>query len=205
MPEPQSASDAPVDRLWKEYGKSFGEFDDLTLARWSSQTLGQLHGKAWRLSHPLVGAYRLAAQIAHDRGLWHQRLVNFPTGYTAAPCCRAPLLPFFTREVIEVGLLCQHCGESAVPFTDIPAELRPAIEKWAKKYGAAHEVAHWDEKKQKKVADYDRKFEGAAQEAEELLAAVCHEVIPLLLEHYPALVWEDHDECLEVRPEDVVL
>ena len=28
---------------------------------------------------------------------------------------------------------------------------------------------------------------------------------PPLLEHYPSLVWEDQDECLEVRPEDVAL
>ena len=28
--------------------------------RWLSQTLGQLAGKVWRLSHPLLGAYRLA-------------------------------------------------------------------------------------------------------------------------------------------------
>ena len=28
---------------------------------------------------------------------------------------------------------------------------------------------------------------------------------PKLLEHYPAIVWEDQDECLEVRPEDVEL
>jgi hypothetical protein len=26
-----------------------------------------------------------------------------------------------------------------------------------------------------------------------------------LLEFYPAVVWEDQDECLEVRPEDVKL
>jgi hypothetical protein len=23
------------------------------------------------------------------------------------------------------------------------------------------------------------------------------------LEHYPAIIWEDHDECLEVRPDDI--
>jgi hypothetical protein len=28
---------------------------------------------------------------------------------------------------------------------------------------------------------------------------------PALLEFYPAVVWEDQDECLEVRPEDVQL
>ena len=29
--------------------------------------------------------------------------------------------------------------------------------------------------------------------------------MPPLLEVYPAVIWEDQDECLEVRPEDVVL
>jgi hypothetical protein len=29
--------------------------------------------------------------------------------------------------------------------------------------------------------------------------------MPPLLEFYPAVIWEDQDECLEVRPEDVVL
>jgi len=36
--------DSPLDRLWKEYARTFRHFDDLTLARWCSQTLGQLHG-----------------------------------------------------------------------------------------------------------------------------------------------------------------
>ena len=29
--------------------------------------------------------------------------------------------------------------------------------------------------------------------------------MPPLLESYAAVIWEDQDECLEVRPEDVVL
>src|SRR6185312_698882 len=41
-------SDSPLDQLWNEYGQVFREFDDLTLARWLAQTLGQLSGKAWR-------------------------------------------------------------------------------------------------------------------------------------------------------------
>ena len=61
-PNPES----PLDLLWKEYGLVFHEFDDLTLARWLAQTLGQLAGKTWRLSHPLLGAYRLGAQIGHE-------------------------------------------------------------------------------------------------------------------------------------------
>ncbi|MGO8765363.1 MAG: hypothetical protein ACLQSR_09570 [Limisphaerales bacterium] len=36
--------------------------------------LGQLEGKSWRLSHPLIGAYRLAAQLGHDRQIWQKRL-----------------------------------------------------------------------------------------------------------------------------------
>ena len=60
-------SESPLDSLWKEYGRAFQDWDDLTLARWLAQTLGELEGRAWRLSHPLVGAYRLGAQLAHDR------------------------------------------------------------------------------------------------------------------------------------------
>src|SRR5271154_5975641 len=55
--EPESSS--PLDSLYKEYSRAFQDWDDLTLARWLAQTLGQLEGRAWRLSHPLVGAYRL--------------------------------------------------------------------------------------------------------------------------------------------------
>src|SRR5215469_8659012 len=54
--------DSPLDALWKEYSLGFRDFDDLSLARWMAQTLGQFEGKAWRLSHPLLGAYRLACQ-----------------------------------------------------------------------------------------------------------------------------------------------
>jgi len=28
---------------------------------------------------------------------------------------------------------------------------------------------------------------------------------PKLLNHFPAIIWEDQDECLEVRPEDVAI
>jgi len=59
-------SDSPLDQLWTEYGQVFREFDDLTLARWLAQTLGQLSGKAWRWSHPLIGAYRLAAPVSRS-------------------------------------------------------------------------------------------------------------------------------------------
>ena len=40
--------------------------------------------------------------------------------------------------------------------------------------------------------------------AERLLARAGGKLAPRLLDFYPAVVWEDQDECLEVRPEDVI-
>src|SRR2546422_9877040 len=101
--------ESPLDLLWKEYSLVFRDFDDLTLARWLAQTLGQIEGKTWRLSHPLLGAYRLAAQLAHERQIWFKRLANPPAAYSESPCGRAPRLPLLTREGGEAGLICQHC------------------------------------------------------------------------------------------------
>ena len=141
-------SESPLDQLWKEYSLVFREFDDLTLARWLAQTLGQLNGKAWRLSHPLLGAYRLAAQIGHERQIWFKRLATPPSAYAESPCCRAPKLPLLTRDVKETGLLCQHCNETLVPFDEIPNEVQPLIEAWARDYTPIHQVAHWDDRQQ---------------------------------------------------------
>lgn len=200
--EPSPQQDASVDRLLKEYSRTFQALDDLTLARWCAQTLGQICGSVWRASHPLMGAYRLAAQVAHERRLWMQKLVNIPHGYHAAPCCRAPFLPLFTRDVADHGLVCQHCHETLVPVDELPGDLRDEIKKWAARYQPIHEVAHWDEQRQA-AADYDSKFEDAAQQVEDLLVEVATQLAPRMLDHYPAVVWEDQDECLEVRPEDL--
>lgn len=196
-------SDAPLDRLWKEYSLAFKDFDDLTLARWLAQTLGQLEGKVWRLSHPLLGAYRLASQLAHERQIWLKRLATPPAGYPESPCCRAPQLPLLTREVRESGLICQHCSDSLVPFDDIPAEVRAGLEEWATEYEPVHAVAHWDERQRKSAGDYNRAYEDAAKKAERLLARAGRKLAPELLAYFPAIIWEDQDECLEVRPEDV--
>src|SRR5438876_11377089 len=107
-----SSSEAQDDFLWKEYSSVFRDFDDLTLARWLAQTLGQLSGRAWRLSHPLLGAYRLAAQLAHERQIWLKRFATPPAAYREAPCCRAPLLPTFTRAVLDSGSLCRHRSDA---------------------------------------------------------------------------------------------
>lgn len=196
-------SDSPLDRLWREYGRGFQDLDDLTLARWLVQTLGQLQGRVWRNSHPLLGAYRLAAQIAHDRQVWLKRLVAIPSAYGPAGCCRAPGLPLLTRDVPDSGLICQHCGETLVPFEEIPGEVRRELSEWAAEYAPVHAVAHWDDRERKRAGNYTQAYENAAQMAEQLLVHAGGILAPKLLEHYPALVWEDHDECLEVRPEDI--
>jgi hypothetical protein len=198
-------ADTPLDLLWNEYRLGFRDFDDLTLARWLAQTLGQLAGRTWRFSHPLLGAYRLAAQLAHERQIWLKRLATPPPSYSDSPCCRAPMLPLLTRDVHDAGLICQHCNETLVPFGDIPAPLQPALEDWAVQYAPVHAVAHWDDRQRKAAGDYDHAFESAAEQAERLLAQAGRTLAPRLLEFYPTAVWEDQDECLEVKPEDVRL
>ena len=196
-------ADSPLDQLWKEYGLVFRDFDDLTLARWMAQTLGQFEGKTWRFSHPLLGAYRLAAQLGHDRQIWFKRLATPPAAYGESACCRAPMLPLLTRDVQDTGLICQHCSETLISFEDFPADVQAELGAWASKYSPVHAVAHWDEAQQKKSEDYDAAYQRAAETAEVLLAEAGRKLAPRLLELYPAIVWEDQDECLEVRPEDV--
>jgi hypothetical protein len=198
------SADSSLDLLWKEYGLVFRDFDDLTLARWMAQTLGQFEGKAWRLSHPLLGAYRLAAQLAHERQIWFKRLATPPAAYAESSCCRAPMLPLLTRDVREAGLICQHCNETLLPFDEMAESLRAELDAWAASYSTVHAVAHWDDAQRKGSGDYDRAYERAANDAERLLSRAST-LAHSLLEFYPAVVWEDQDECLEVRPEDVTI
>lgn len=198
-------AESPLDLLWKEYGLLFRDFDDLTLARWMAQTLGQLHGGVWRYSHPLVGAYRLAAQAAHERQIWLKLLARPPAAYAEAPCCRAPIVPLLTRDVQEAGLICLHCNDTLAPWEEIPESIRGELNAWAAEYAPTHAVAHWDDEQRRRARNYDRAYENAAGEAEQLLRRAGQSLAPRLLETYPAVVWEDQDECLEVRPEDVLL
>jgi len=196
-------SDAPLDRLWRGYLTAFDDFDDLTLARWLAQTLGQVQGKVWRLSHPLIGAYRLGSQLGHERQIWHKRLVTPPAAYLNSNCCRAPFLPLLTRDVCQSGLICQHCNETLLPFAELSDDLATGLRAWADEYEPVHAVAHWDDHQRRSAGNYDRAYENAAEQAEQLLARAGMELAPNLLEQYPAVIWEDQDECLEVRPEDV--
>jgi hypothetical protein len=205
MSEEFEDSSSPIDRLWDEYAEAFKEFDNLTLARWMSQTLSQLEGRVWRLSHPLFGAYRLAAQVARQRHITLRSLVTLPAAYNTAPCCGAPLVPLLSRDVLESGLICQHCNGVAVPLDEIPPDALGDIRLWAEEYAPVHQVAHWDERQKQSTRNYSDAFEDAAEAVEKFLTHAGATLAPRLLEHYPTIIWEDQDECLEVRPENVPL
>jgi hypothetical protein len=113
------------------------------------------------------------------------------------------MLPLLTRDVKDTGLLCQHCGETLVPWEEIPGSVRITLDDWANRYAPVHAVAHWDDRQRRAAVDYDQAYENAAAEAEHLLAEAGRKLAPALLDFYPAVIWEDQDECLEVRPEDV--
>jgi hypothetical protein len=205
MEDEDEHSENELDRLWKEYSRPFASWDELTLARWMAQTLSQFEGAVWRYSHPLMGTYRLAAALGHEKGAWLKRLAKAPAGYPESPCCRAPLLPLFTRDVAETGLICVHCGGTAVPLDEMNTDLRARLEKWAGEYAPVHHVAHWDDREQASVVDYDKAYEAAATQAEVLLAQAAAKILPAFLDFYPVIVWEDQDECLEVLPQDIEL
>jgi hypothetical protein len=115
------------------------------------------------------------------------------------------MLPLLTRDVRETGLICQHCADTLVPFDEIPEAIRGDLENWASQYAPVHAVAHWDDRQRKSAGNYDRAFEQSAKEAEALLARAGGELATKLLELYAAVIWEDQDECLEVRPEDILI
>ena len=81
--------------------------------------------------------------------------------------------------------------------------LQADLKAWAAEYAPVHQVAHWDDQQRREVPNYNRAFEAAAQHAETLLSRAGGEFGPRLLELYPAVIWEDQDECLEVQPEDI--
>ncbi|MDX6766590.1 MAG: hypothetical protein SFU85_07355 [Candidatus Methylacidiphilales bacterium] len=193
-----------LQQLWEEYRRPVASYDDPALARWIAQTLGQLKGQIWRLSHPLVGLHRLLATTAHKRGLRVARLAQVPDDFPRCTHCDGPLLPLVTRDLVDDGLVCETCGGSAVAFADLPEDLTPKLRQWAESYASVHAVAHWADDEKNAHGDYEKAYQQAAEQAETLLLELAQEHLPALLDHYPALVWEDHDECLDVRPDDVV-
>ena len=89
---------------------------------------------------------------------------------------------------------------------DIPDKvLAENLAGWAEEYAAIHGVAHWDEERKRNHSNYEQAFEDAAQKSEQLLSKLGSELAPPLLEFFPAVIWDDQDECLQVRPEDIAL
>ena len=202
---PEKSDHESLQRLWEEYRHSLQSHDDLGLARWNAQTLGQLRGRAWRLSHPLIGLNRLLAQEIHQRSIRPGRLATIPAEYSIASCCGAPLVPLVTREILRSGLICEACSQTAVPFAELPEECQAPLQAWSEEYDRVHAVAHWNESEKSIYPDYEEAYNQAAEQAENLLVELESRILPLLLNHYAALVWEDHDECLDIRPDDIEL
>ncbi|MDD5260261.1 MAG: hypothetical protein PHD76_00270 [Methylacidiphilales bacterium] len=200
---PEKHDEESLQRLWEEYRGGLRDFDDMSLARWAAQTLGQLKGRVWRLSHPLVGLHRLLAQETQRRSLRLRRLATAPAEYPEAPCCNAPLLPLVTRDVLHSGLICETCSRTAIAFGDIPGEFQTGLRNWAEQYDKVHAVAHWNENEKLACLNYEQSYNEAAEQAENLLSELASHILPPMLDVYPAMVWEDNDECLDVRPDDI--
>ena len=185
-------------------GWCFAEFDDLTSRAGWRKPWASCKARVWRAVAPVFGRLPPSPRgwdTTARSGL--QTVGHPPAAYPESPCCRAPFLPLLTRDVRETGLICQHCDDTLVPFEEFPADLQTDLGKWAAQYADVHGVAHWDERQRRSCGDYDRAYDEAAKQAERLLGQMGALWAPRLLELYPAVVWEDHDECLDVRPEDV--
>ncbi len=193
-----------LDRLWEEYRLIFDGFDDPSLARFMAQLLGQINGGIWRASHPICGLLRLAAHTCHQRGLRVGRHARVPEGYEAAACCGAPVLPLFTRDVLERGFICTFCDGTLMSLDDLPAEQKEVVGVWARQYAEVHDVAHWDERQRAATGDYEEVYNRAAQQGTEMWVELVDNILPTLVpEIFPAVIWEDQDECLDIRPEDL--
>ncbi len=190
--------------LWQEHTRAIKSWDDLSLARWLNQTLGQLYERCWRASHPLVVAYRLGATVAHQRDLWNRRTFSFNPHYQVAACCGAPAIPFVSFEVCTYGLYCSCCGVVLLTLEDVPTDLAIAFRQWGKEYEVVHQVAHWTDIERKKCGDYDKASDQAAEEAARFLAHLGYRLAPQMVGSFPTIFWEDADHCLDVIPEDIL-
>jgi hypothetical protein len=193
-----------AERLWEEYRSFLNGFDDPTLARWIAQIIGQLNGGIWRASHPLCGVFRLGAFTAHQRGLRPARHARIPEDFREAACCGAPMIPLFTRDIVERGFVCPFCDGTVMSLDELPEPSRAIVQGWAENYDRVHSVAHWDDRKKLSVRSFEEELEKAAEQASLLWVELVDQILPTLIpEIFPAIIWEDQDECLDIRPEDL--
>ena len=189
--------------LWHEHMRALKSWDDLSLARWLNQTLGQLFERSWRASHPLVLAYRLGAAVAHQRDLWNRRILSIDAHYQPTDCCRAPSIPFVTFEACTHGIYCSCCGEVLLMIEELEASLASSFKHWSSHYEAVHSVAHWSEEERKRYGDYDEALDRASARAVPLLSRFGYQLVPRFLQTFPTVFWEDSDHCLDILPEEI--
>jgi hypothetical protein len=189
--------------IWGEHLQAFKTWDDLGLARWLNQTLGQLHDHCWRASHPLVMVYRLAAAIAYQRDLWNRRIFPMNEKFSEAACCGSPAIPFVSFEIATHGIYCSCCGSVLEDVGQLPGNLPERFKQWARKYDPLHEIAHFDEVRQRASSSYEEELNHAANDASPLLAELGYQLAPQLLGLYPVVIWEDSDHCLDILPEEI--
>ncbi len=199
----QEESDHRLDHLWEEHRKWLDDYDDLTLVRMRSQILSQMCGGVWRLSHPLVGMHRLVSRTLNKRGTHIQWIQSIPSGYTEAACCGAPLVPLITRDLVEGGIYCEACGQTALHLADLPPEVSFSFRRWAESYATVHDVAHMSEEEVATAKDYEADFQAAAEQAEDELMFLGTTILPHCVSAFSCIVWQDHDECLRIWPEDL--
>lgn len=189
--------------LWQEHMRGLRSWDDLSLVRWLSQSLGQFYERSWRVSHSFVVAYRLGVTVAHQRDVWNRRIFSFHQNYQTAPCCNAPTIPLVSFEMMSHGIACSCCGGELISLKELPLSLRKAFMDWGRRYDSIHQVAHWDDERKKESKNYDKDFDEAGDRAIPLLTELGYKLVPKLLELYPAIFWEDGDHCLDLRPEEI--
>ena len=199
-------ADAPLDLLWKEYSLGFRDFDDLTLATLAGpnarpacrQDLAAFASAARRLPPGRAVGPR-APDLAQAPGCDPARLLRIallPRADVAVADARRARggldLPALQRDARPVRgnprRACKAIWRTGPRVT--PRSTRSPTGTIASAKPPATTTTP--------TKPPPRKPNGCSREAGRQLA-------PRLLEFYPAAVWEDQDECLEVRPEDVRL
>ena len=118
-------SDSPLDSLWKEYGRAFQDWDDLTLgAGWRKRSASSKAGRGGfrTRSSARTGSRRNSRTTGRSGSSGWPRRRRLMRNRRAAA---RPFLPLLTRDVRESGLICQHCNETLVPFDEISADFAP--------------------------------------------------------------------------------
>ena len=90
-----------------------------------------------------------------------------------------------------------HCGQQMVALDKIKnQQLVEKLSQGAESSAPIHAVAYWGEWRRKSQDQYEHVFDEATQKSEAQLS---------YFDDFPLVIWDDQDECLQVRPEDIQL